>query len=54
MAFEEYYSDPGPESGNSENQPDVGEEGDSEYEELIMERPPRRGTPVPERPAPKP
>ncbi len=52
MAFEEYYSDP--ESGDSENEPDVGEEGDSEYEELIMERPPRKGMLVTERPAPKP
>ncbi len=53
-AFEEYYSDPGPESGDSESEPDSADEGDSEYEELRMERPPRRGTPVIERAAPKP
>ncbi len=52
--FEEYYSDPGPESGDSESEPDSADEGDSEYEELRMERPPRRGTPVIERAAPKP
>ncbi len=31
VAFEEYYSDPGPESGDSENELDSGDEGDSEY-----------------------
>ncbi|KAF4098329.1 hypothetical protein G5714_020359 [Onychostoma macrolepis] len=47
--FEEYYSDPGPESESSDSEHEEEDDRDSAYEELILprERTPRNITPIP-------
>ncbi|KAF4106207.1 hypothetical protein G5714_012197 [Onychostoma macrolepis] len=47
--FEEYYSDPGPESESSDSEHEEEDDRDSAYEELILprERTPRNVTPIP-------